>query len=82
MAGHVNRTWLRHAMLAVIKDGRVSLRDGRWTFRSHPSTTSQMTRAVKSLQFGGYVAVAQDGRVELTADGTALLADWTRRGAL
>lgn len=72
----INYTWLRQAMLTAVKAGRVSLTAGRWTFRCGPSTTSQMSRSVKSLQFARCVEVAADGRCSATQVGDGLLAEW------
>jgi hypothetical protein len=80
----INYTWLRYAMLMAVKDGRVTLRQGRWVYRSHPSTPAQMTRAVKSLQFAGLVAVVSNddvGLVELTEAGETAREQWAVRQA-
>lgn len=72
----INYTWLRMAMLTAVKADRVALLQGKWSFRTYPSTTSQMVRAVKSLQFAGCVGIGADGRAVVTEQGEALLAEW------
>lgn len=75
----VNFTQLRAAMLAAVHAGRVSLDRGRWSFKSYPSTPSQMVRAVKSLQFAGLVTIGEDGRAATTDEGRSQLVKWGGR---
>jgi hypothetical protein len=80
MTDNINFTWLRLAMLDAVRAGRVALRQGEWSFRSRPSTKSQMVRAVKSLQFAGLVEIAADGQAVLTEQGEKRRTEWEPRG--
>jgi hypothetical protein len=76
----LNYTPLRHAMLKAGSAGHVQLVKGKWTYRTHPSTASQMTRALKWLLNKRYAEVGRaSGSVKLSIAGTILLTSWDSR---